>query len=566
MTLYSTPGRPEKLFDRLSRDRPVRVPSKLLIEQQQKSQIDRHLPPSVLKQIEDLIWIAGIATDLKDCAAHTIYSGASGSGKTTLLLAHIFSFLRIIRPGSYHKAVLFDPKPDFISRLKAEGIPFLLLNISDGRESTVAWDLIADCGGEDALLGEIAKMLFPDKKEGENFFRAVARAFFKAMLTSANRLHSGKFKISLIYRILGSSIDGLMESVRELQRSHPGNALTANLLLDATAAVPKTFHSVLSEIGSVLEDYQLFFAHDHYAKQHLSLRQWLEAPVGEVPGVLVVSLDKRTKRTTAPFIQLFFSRLVDFINARDGNQVGGKVFVCIEELSFWERLEKLPLLLSFSRSMGCHVVITIQQHEQLRSHYNDAEVTEILGNCDNKVWLRNNDPGTSQWISEVFGDHLERLKSFSHSMSAAGSNVTVGWQESWQKRIKPGALKDLPLPSPSTGVYAYVDVPQLPAPLTRPLFIPAQYIEAAKPKNDPFYPSLVPKPPHQQYAPPVSEEVVRRFFEGLPPTPVPISLDPYPPGSLEETMAIAFLDILQQVLNPDPILQQFTFKPFRTEA
>ena len=109
--------------------------------------------------------------------------GAPGTAKTRLLRKTMATVLRHFTPGRDLKAVVFDPKGDFLSERDALGVgcPVLVMNPYDQR--AVRWAIGKDVTASRA--DKVAAALMPDRKHDANpFFLQAARGLVAATFTA----------------------------------------------------------------------------------------------------------------------------------------------------------------------------------------------------------------------------------------------------------------------------------------------------------------------------------------------------------------------------------------------
>ena len=85
--------------------------------------------------------------------------------------------------------------------------------------------------------------------------------------------------------------------------------------------------------------------------------------------------------------------------------------------AFCSTLQKLPPLetmMAESRKYGGCVMAGVQSFPQLTNTYGHHQAQSILDLFNTKIFFRNTDPNTTQWISKVLGEaetteHIENL-------------------------------------------------------------------------------------------------------------------------------------------------------------
>jgi DNA helicase HerA-like ATPase len=94
--------------------------------------------------------------------SHMVGIGMSGSGKTLTFDALLFAILSRISDGEPYKLVLFDPKGNGVSKIRAAGLDCDYMHIND--RSSSSWDVAKDIHSySDAV--QLASSLIPEKAQ-----------------------------------------------------------------------------------------------------------------------------------------------------------------------------------------------------------------------------------------------------------------------------------------------------------------------------------------------------------------------------------------------------------------
>ncbi|HXA92869.1 MAG TPA: TraM recognition domain-containing protein, partial [Steroidobacteraceae bacterium] len=114
----------------------------------------------------------------------------------------------------------------------------------------------------------------------------------------------------------------------------------------------------------------------------------------------------------------------------------------------------------FERSRGSnHANITATQNlpAMLKGGGEKSSVHNLLGNCATKIFLRNTDPDTNKWGSELFGEQVETLISTSRGAGSldprhSGASTGVSTATSYAPVVKPEEFIRLAQPSAKDGI------------------------------------------------------------------------------------------------------------------
>lgn len=103
-----------------------------------------------------------------------------------------------------------------------------------------------------------------------------------------------------------------------------------------------------------------------------------------------------------------------------------------------QRLPSLETALAESRKYGGCVLAGVQSVPQLTHLYGLNQSQAILDLLNTKVFFRNTDPNTNQWISKVLGD--VEITEPHESLSYGAHRMRDGVSLSYQNRMKPLVL------------------------------------------------------------------------------------------------------------------------------
>lgn len=102
------------------------------------------------------------------------------------------------------------------------------------------------------------------------------------------------------------------------------------------------------------------------------------------------------------FFSFLFNNLVTYADLHDG-KCSPEVFCILDEFPNIASIPDFQKKLSTMRSRGIHCNIIFQNLAQLQNRYPDNGWSEILGNCDSKLFLGCTDLLTAQYVSELLG-------------------------------------------------------------------------------------------------------------------------------------------------------------------
>ena len=114
----------------------------------------------------------------------------------------------------------------------------------------------------------------------------------------------------------------------------------------------------------------------------------------------------------------------------------------------------------FERSRGsnhANIIATQNLPAMLKQGAEGHSVDNLLGNCATKIFLRNTNPETNKWGSELFGNQIETLVGTSRGAGSldprqTGGSTGVSGATSYAPVVKPEEFIGLAQPSAKDGI------------------------------------------------------------------------------------------------------------------
>ncbi|HRI12457.1 MAG TPA: type IV secretion system DNA-binding domain-containing protein [Verrucomicrobiota bacterium] len=438
-------------------------------------------------------------------SGHFAFVGTTGSGKTMMQRLLMQSVLPQIGRGRGVRALIYDAKQDLLSILAGMKLscPIRLLHPLDARAS--AWDMASDITSPASAL-QVASILIPRSDRDTNpFFTNAARHLLYGVLLFCVERAPRRWSLRQVLLIL--------RDAELLKRTLENCEHTSHLT--QYCAHEGTFQNILSTLLTLTSPYEIIAAAWDKAGKFVSLRRWLEDE-----SILVLGNDEANRVAMDTMNRLIFQRLSELIlgqsevSAPDPRQT----WLFLDEVREMGRLEGLSRLLTKGRSKGVAAVLGFQDVAGLHSVYGKDVAEEILGQCNSKVLLRLNSPGTAKWASQLFGTRevLERSKSQNRSRScrnfgfdsSASSGEAVSSGITRREVVLESEFLDLPEPNPDDGLDAYFLNP-----ITGGFrdHLSGDWIGRNLIPADPRMPDLMPRPESDQYLRPWCEEDAALF-------------------------------------------------------
>ena len=386
---------------------------------------------------------------------HFAIVGATGSGKTLIIRRLLDSVLPRVGTGSDCRALIYDPKRDFLPILAGMnlGAPVFTLHPFDKRG--VGWNMAADILSP-ASADQMATILIPHEKQSSNpFFTDAARALMTGVLTVFIKKCPGIWTFRDVIVALKSAtrlkaVLSECEETIDLVEQYFSNDRTAN--------------DVISTIATKIQRYQYIAAAWEKAEKKISLKDWVNSEY-----ILILGNDEETRSAVDALNQVIFKRITELL-LNQTESFTRRTWVVLDELKEAGHLPGLSTLLSKGRSKGTCVVIGFQDIEGLGAAMRDSRVAnETVGLCANKAILRIDSAETAKWASFQFGDQEveQRKVSTSSGSSSHGTGTTtstthgVSWVNLKKQAVMPVEFLDLPPVEKNGQLHGYYIIPSI---------------------------------------------------------------------------------------------------------
>ena len=385
-------------------------------------------------------------------SGHFACVGATGSGKTMIQRLLMQSVLPDVGRGRGCRALVYDAKQDVVSILSGMRLscPVRLFHPLDTRAT--AWDMAADITSPASAL-QAASLLIPRSDRDTNpFFTNAARHLLFGVLLQCILRVPGQWSFRQVLLILRDT--QLLRLILDLSEE------TRHLL--QYCAHEGTFQNIVSRLLTYIGPYEIVAAAWDRAESRLGLKAWLQEE-----SILVLGNDEANRVAVDTLNRMVFQRLTELILGQSEVTATNprQTWLFLDEVREMGRLEGLSRLLTKGRSKGVAAVLGFQDVAGLHNVYGRDVAEELLGQCNSKVILRLNSPGTAKWASQLFGTRevLERSRNLNRSRSSR--NLGFDFSASSGEAISNGITKrdvvleseflDLPEPTPEGGFSAY---------------------------------------------------------------------------------------------------------------
>lgn len=418
------------------------------------------------------------------------------------------SVLPSIGRGEGRRALVYDAKQDVLGQLAGMGLscPIRIFHPLDSRAT--AWDMARDISSPAAAL-QVASILIPRSDRDSNpFFANAARHLLFGVLVQCILRVPRRWTFRQVLLLLRDA--RLLRLVLE-----EGEA-TRHLL--QYTEHPGTFQNIVSTLLSFVGPYEIIAAAWDRSTSRIGLRDWLAEE-----SVLILGNDESNRVAIDTMNRLVFQRITELILGQSEVTASSprQIWLFLDEVREMGRLDGLCRLLTKGRSKGVAAVLGFQDVAGLHSVYGRDAAEELLGQCNTKMILRLNSPGTAKWASQLFGSHEVLELSRSHNRSRSFRNLGLDSSGSTGEAISSGIAKrdvvleseflDLPESTPENGLSAYFLNPMTGGYRDH---LPGDWLRSHLTPLDCRVPDCLVRPESEQYLRPWSEEDAALF--GLP--------------------------------------------------
>ena len=433
---------------------------------------------------------------LPDLAKHNLVLGKTGTGKSKMLRLLMQSTLPLVAEGVGFKGIVYDAKADMLSTLSGMGIPprcLKILNPFDRRG--LEWNLGADCP-DVKTAQQIASIFVPPDKGQNRYFTDSARELVTGCLVAMTQCSPGDFTFRHFVLIAGSADDLPALLTGNQATLEVGRALA--FLKD-----PKTSPAILTTIFSYINSFGSIAAAWSAAPGQISISQWVE----EGNSILVLPRDHSCKEPLDAINRVLWARATQLILSKpDVPDDAVRTFMYIDEARNLGQID-LHLILEEARSRGCSVTLAFQDMDAFHDAQGQNNGNAIVAMCTNFVTFKLLSNTTAEFAADRFG----KQEVLDYTLREEGKQSPHVFE---RHAVAPEMLKNLPEPSPETGLRGWYDVANVGK---FPGFIPGWKLarQLLPPASD--FPNHEPRDPKHEYLTPLTAEERKRFNLGPPP-------------------------------------------------
>lgn len=414
---------------------PRAVVNAEIARQMQSGWLDNHATP--------VVPFGGLLIPLDRTLTHFALVGTTRSGKTVNMRLLMQAAIPNALAGNASnfpagRAVVFDPKTEFIPILRGMGVPadrIKLMNPFDKRG--VPWDIAGDTLSP-ADADNVAEILVPEGKDGEKnsaYFVSTSREIVSSVIQALHFTRGRDWTLRDFVHVCGDyrRLEALLAVCPATEHVIPIHSKT-----------PDTYGNIMSSLQTIVRTFRVVAACWHRATEKpLSMNEWMHSN-----SVLVLGHNDTQAATFATLNRCLIHKIshsiLDPTIARHPEQE--RTWIFLDEARDLGKMQGIRELLTRGASKGCTVVLGFQSINGMKADFGENEAHEIVGQCGNlAVFHLGNDHETAKWAGELIGkfERVEYMKSITYNDR---SGQTHGTNEQLQERfiIRPEALQALP--------------------------------------------------------------------------------------------------------------------------
>lgn len=391
-------------------------------------------------------YVGGFYVPVSKFEEHVLNIGSTGTGKTKCMKPAIAQACSNLEPGK-GLVIIFDQKGDMypLAQTMADlkGVPLYYLNIADDRSNCL--HIGADIDGYPSRAYEFNSNIFPVAEGTDPFWTTLAKSISVANTITLYKKYGTEFSFHHLYNANMASLT-LME---EFMLQSPENAILIERIFKVSAL--ETRDGIIMNLMAAMKQLEMAAAH----AQHTPRDRWVSlTEILKKKGILVIALSPDSEAFSIPFMRAIFHRLSQMlISAPDLSALPKEersyTHIFLDELyKLGKNLPGLTNLLTFSRSKGCRLYLTIQNIGNLKKNYGE-DANTIIGNCRYKLFMACGDIETAEFYSRQVGETWEYRPSFSRTEL----NSTVSLGETRRPRMLPSEFMELPDTNPDNGMH-----------------------------------------------------------------------------------------------------------------
>jgi hypothetical protein len=182
-------------------------------------------------------------------------------------------------------------------------------------------------------------------------------------------------------------------------------------------------------------------------EEQFSITDWLNGD-----GVMLLGHPPKYLESINPINAMILRLVCDELQSR-ADVSAPHTWIVLDEFRWMKEVECMAELLGLGRSKGASILLGIQDFSGMKDAFGADRADEILGLCENKTFLKVGNATTAEWASKYFADRERTETKWSYSTSSDGTSSTT----------------------------------RSPDIVTRPVYLPGEFLDMVKPENIPGF-------------------------------------------------------------------------------
>lgn len=356
----------------------------------------------VRKPGKPLINVGGVQLPQENLVQHCLVTGQNGSGKTTLLKQMMMRILPQIREGSDQRAIIHDPKGDFVSfayGLLGEKAPIKILNPLDSR--CVAWDIGADIKFR-AQATTVAEILVPEPPNSDgkgDFFREGARILIRNgmdffILKNLELVENEEKPIEWTFRDLCLVLRS-EKTMRDLFSRYEETEEAIDFLDRVNNDVPTTVKTYISRLELIAAAWE--------GKEKFSLTEFRDTK----DGMILILGSHREADAPIQALNTVIIQRASQILLTDSETLSEKKtrqsWIFLDEFTSLGKINNFVKILQEGRSKGVCNILSFQNMGVSHTIYTKEIAEAIASECATKFFLKC-EGSQAAWVEEYLGE------------------------------------------------------------------------------------------------------------------------------------------------------------------
>ncbi len=399
----------------------------------------------------------GLVWQWKDLTSNCVVFGMTGTGKTICVLNALLEGVLAAadRDRQRPSGLILDPKGDFCGKIRSlcqrygRGSDLLVID-PHARTETICWNPFDTDDDELELSGRFAAVLESlGMDSGDNsFWIDSARRFLRHAIALVRLTNPASVPpcFADILALAGSN-RAVAARTDRLDVTQPQCETCLAFFQEWLEMAPNQRSGIQSHVINMIDPFLL----EPYATVFSGRSTVRMADVVREGKILYVHMPLADKeemaRIVGTFIKLEYNREI----LKSLNKQRPSFFLCDEFQQFFtgdSRRSDADFFERSRQSNHANIIATQNIPGLLRKSSRRESVTNLLGNCATKVFLRNADDETNEFASKLFGEDIMAMGGATGASGSRGIGARVmSSSDQFVRRVSPDTFKDLAVPS-----------------------------------------------------------------------------------------------------------------------